>query len=180
MRDGERRRHATAASWRSGTSSSRRATSSSSSPTTRSGRIWYEMRGTRHGAGGAVRVHGPQARRGVRAAARRRTRAIIRVLDPACGSGHFLLYAFDLLARRSTRRPTPIRRARRARRRADARGGLPEPRSAPEGRPRASSSRTISTAWTSTRAARRSPSSRCGCGRSGRSATSASTRSIGR
>ena len=62
------------------------------------GRIWYEMRGGEHGARRALRVPGPQARRGARRRARRRIPRDLRVLDPACGSGHFLLYAFDLLA----------------------------------------------------------------------------------
>jgi hypothetical protein len=60
------------------------------------GRIWYEMRGTKTVLADRceymVRKHGeefaPRARKDPRD---------IRVLDPACGSGHFLLYAFDLL-----------------------------------------------------------------------------------
>ena len=59
------------------------------------GRIWCEMRGGRartlvdlcdlHGA--ARDVFSPRPKKDPRD---------IRVLDPACGSGHFLLYAFDL------------------------------------------------------------------------------------
>lgn len=60
------------------------------------GRIWYEMRGTKttlpEKCEYMVRKHGeafaPRAKKDPRD---------IRVLDPACGSGHFLLYAFDLL-----------------------------------------------------------------------------------
>src|SRR5262249_53071206 len=60
------------------------------------GRIWYEMRNaktllTKH-CKYMVRKAGeefaPRAKKDPRD---------IRVLDPACGSGHFLLYAFDLL-----------------------------------------------------------------------------------
>jgi hypothetical protein len=60
------------------------------------GRIWYEMRGTKTALGKRcdymVRKRGeefpPRAKKDPRD---------LRVLDPACGSGHFLLYAFDLL-----------------------------------------------------------------------------------
>jgi len=60
------------------------------------GRIWYEMRGTKTALADKceymVRNHGeafaPRAKKDPRD---------LRVLDPACGSGHFLLYAFDLL-----------------------------------------------------------------------------------
>lgn len=60
------------------------------------GRIWYEMRGTKTGLADRceymVREHceafAPRAKKDPRD---------LRVLDPACGSGHFLLYAFDLL-----------------------------------------------------------------------------------
>ena len=60
------------------------------------GRIWYEMRGTKtvlaERCEYMVRQPGeefaPRARKDPRD---------LRVLDPACGSGHFLLYAFDLL-----------------------------------------------------------------------------------
>ncbi len=77
------------------------------------GRIWYEMRGTQTALADKceymVRKPGetfvPRAKKDPRD---------LRVLDPACGSGHFLLYAFDLLLR-STRRL--------ASRRADARPG---------------------------------------------------------
>jgi hypothetical protein len=60
------------------------------------GRIWYEMRGTKSALADnceyLVRKPGeefaPRAKKDPRD---------LRVLDPACGSGHFLLYAFDLL-----------------------------------------------------------------------------------
>lgn len=60
------------------------------------GRIWYEMRGTKTVLADRcefmVRKVGeefaPRAKKDPRD---------LRVLDPACGSGHFLLYAFDLL-----------------------------------------------------------------------------------
>jgi len=60
------------------------------------GRIWYEMRGTQTALADQceymVRKPGetfaPRAKKDPRD---------LRVLDPACGSGHFLLYAFDLL-----------------------------------------------------------------------------------
>jgi len=60
------------------------------------GRIWYEMRGTSTVLADKcefmVRKPGeafaPRAKKDPRD---------LRVLDPACGSGHFLLYAFDLL-----------------------------------------------------------------------------------
>lgn len=60
------------------------------------GRIWYEMRGTKtvlaEHCEYMVRKPGekfaPRAKKDPRD---------LRVLDPACGSGHFLLYAFDLL-----------------------------------------------------------------------------------
>jgi len=60
------------------------------------GRIWYEMRDTKTALAARceymVREPGedfaPRAKKDPRD---------LRVLDPACGSGHFLLYAFDLL-----------------------------------------------------------------------------------
>lgn len=60
------------------------------------GRIWYEMRGTKtvlaerceYMVRRPVEVFAPRAKKDPRD---------LRVLDPACGSGHFLLYAFDLL-----------------------------------------------------------------------------------
>lgn len=60
------------------------------------GRIWFEMRGTNTALAEKceymVRKPGeefaPRAKKDPRD---------LRVLDPACGSGHFLLYAFDLL-----------------------------------------------------------------------------------
>ena len=60
------------------------------------GRIWYEMRGTKTGLADTceymVRKPGEEF-----AARMKKDPRDIRVLDPACGSGHFLLYAFDLL-----------------------------------------------------------------------------------
>ena len=60
------------------------------------GRIWYEMRGTNTALGERceymAREPGEElARRG------KKDPRDLRVLDPASGSGHFLLYAFDLL-----------------------------------------------------------------------------------
>ncbi|MFL5345613.1 MAG: Eco57I restriction-modification methylase domain-containing protein [Hyalangium sp.] len=60
------------------------------------GRIWYEMRGTNTMLADRCEymvrkpgeVFAPRAKKDPRD---------LRVLDPACGSGHFLLYAFDLL-----------------------------------------------------------------------------------
>ena len=60
------------------------------------GRIWYEMRGTSTALAELceymVRKPGEQF-----APRPKKDPRDIRVLDPACGSGHFLLYAFDLL-----------------------------------------------------------------------------------
>jgi hypothetical protein len=60
------------------------------------GRTWLEMQGEGSGlaerCGYFVRSEGEQAR--VRP---RKDPRDLRVLDPACGSGHFLLYCFDLL-----------------------------------------------------------------------------------
>ncbi|RQS53465.1 BREX-1 system adenine-specific DNA-methyltransferase PglX [Burkholderia sp. Bp8986] len=60
------------------------------------GRIWYEMRGAKtvladqceYMIRKPCEVFAPRAKKDPRD---------LRVLDPACGSGHFLLYAFDLL-----------------------------------------------------------------------------------
>lgn len=60
------------------------------------GRIWYEMRGTKTALAEKCEYlvrktgeeTGPRVKRDPRD---------LRVLDPACGSGHFLLYTFDLL-----------------------------------------------------------------------------------
>jgi hypothetical protein len=60
------------------------------------GRIWHEMRGTdtalaercEYMVRSPSEVFPPRAKKDPRD---------LRVLDPACGSGHFLLYAFDLL-----------------------------------------------------------------------------------
>ncbi len=60
------------------------------------GRLWYEMhRDTRLVDTCAYMVRRPGE--AVRKRERKDPRQI-RVLDPACGSGHFLLYSFDLLA----------------------------------------------------------------------------------
>lgn len=60
------------------------------------GRIWYEMRGTKTALADKceylVRKPGEEF-----AARAKKDPRDLRVLDPACGSGHFLLYAFDLL-----------------------------------------------------------------------------------
>ncbi len=61
------------------------------------GRIWYEMRDgdTALAAACEYMVRRPDETWAPRA---RKDPRDLRVLDPACGSGHFLLYAFDLLA----------------------------------------------------------------------------------
>jgi hypothetical protein len=60
------------------------------------GRIWYEMRGTKTVL--AERCEYMIRKPGEEFAARaKKDPRDLRVLDPACGSGHFLLYAFDLL-----------------------------------------------------------------------------------
>lgn len=60
------------------------------------GRIWYEMRGTKtmlaEKCEYMVRKPGEQS-----APRAKKDPRDLRVLDPACGSGHFLLYAFHLL-----------------------------------------------------------------------------------
>ena len=60
------------------------------------GRIWYEMRGTKTALAERCEymVRKPDEEFAPRA---RKDPRDLRVLDPACGSGHFLLYAFDLL-----------------------------------------------------------------------------------
>jgi len=60
------------------------------------GRIWYEMRGTKTVL--ADQCEYMVRRPGESFAPRpQKDPRDLRVLDPACGSGHFLLYAFDLL-----------------------------------------------------------------------------------
>jgi hypothetical protein len=60
------------------------------------GRIWYEMREMNTVL--AARCEYMVCRPGEQFALRaRKDPRDLRVLDPACGSGHFLLYAFDLL-----------------------------------------------------------------------------------
>ncbi len=60
------------------------------------GRIWYEMRRTKTGLAERCEymVRSPDEEFAPRA---KKDPRDLRVLDPACGSGHFLLYAFDLL-----------------------------------------------------------------------------------
>ncbi|WP_373509119.1 Eco57I restriction-modification methylase domain-containing protein [Thiocapsa sp.] len=60
------------------------------------GRIWYEMRGTETALDDQCEymVRRPDETFAPRA---KKDPRDLRVLDPACGSGHFLLYAFDLL-----------------------------------------------------------------------------------
>jgi hypothetical protein len=60
------------------------------------GRIWYEMRGTETVLAERCEymVRKPDEEFAPRA---KKDPRDLRVLDPACGSGHFLLYAFDLL-----------------------------------------------------------------------------------
>jgi len=62
------------------------------------GRIWYEMRGGETELAGSCEYLVKRQGEGDRGRAKRDPRDL-RVLDPACGSGHFLLYAFDLLVR---------------------------------------------------------------------------------
>ena len=59
------------------------------------GRIWYEMRGTKSVLAERCEymVRKPAEEFAPRA---KKDPRDLRVLDPACGSGHFLLYAFDL------------------------------------------------------------------------------------
>jgi hypothetical protein len=60
------------------------------------GRIWYEMRETKTAL--AERCEYMVRKSGEAFAPRpKKDPRDLRVLDPACGSGHFLLYAFDLL-----------------------------------------------------------------------------------
>jgi hypothetical protein len=60
------------------------------------GRIWYEMRGTKTALAECCEymVRKPDEELAPRT---KKDPRDLRVLDPACGSGHFLLYAFDLL-----------------------------------------------------------------------------------
>jgi hypothetical protein len=125
------------------------------------GRIWYEMRGTST----ALAEHceyimcGPGEQFSPRA---KKDPRDLRVLDPACGSGHFLLYAFDLLLAIYE----------------EAHADPESPESETTGRKLAQDYPTlealrkavpgliiISTAWTSTRAALRSHNLPFGCGR---------------
>ncbi|MFM7202018.1 MAG: Eco57I restriction-modification methylase domain-containing protein [Myxococcota bacterium] len=60
------------------------------------GRLWYEQRGTRTALAERCQylVRQPDEKFPLRPQKDPRD---LRILDPACGSGHFLLYAFDLL-----------------------------------------------------------------------------------
>ncbi len=108
------------------------------------GRIWYEMRGTDTVARRAMRIHGPQARRGIRAAGEEGP------ARPARARSCLRQRALPPLRLRSAARDLRggARRSGEPEERSDgphARGGLPEPRCAPKGRsgphPRAQSAR---------------------------------------
>ncbi|TXH34389.1 MAG: hypothetical protein E6Q92_12975 [Burkholderiaceae bacterium] len=60
------------------------------------GRIWYEMRGTKTALADRCEYMVRRPGEGFEPRTKKDPRDL-RVLDPACGSGHFLLYAFDLL-----------------------------------------------------------------------------------
>lgn len=60
------------------------------------GRIWYEMRGTHTALAEKCEYMVRKPGEALAPRAKKDPRDL-RVLDPACGSGHFLLYAFDLL-----------------------------------------------------------------------------------
>lgn len=60
------------------------------------GRIWYEMRGTQTALAERCEYMVRKPDEDFAPRAKKDPRGL-RVLDPACGSGHFLLYAFDLL-----------------------------------------------------------------------------------
>lgn len=60
------------------------------------GRIWYEMRGTKTSLADRCEYMARQPGEEFAPRAKKDPRDL-RLLDPACGSGHFLLYAFDLL-----------------------------------------------------------------------------------
>ncbi|QQR43131.1 hypothetical protein JKA73_29380 [Myxococcus xanthus] len=60
------------------------------------GRIWYEMRGTNTVLADRCEYMVRKPSEELTSRAKKDPRDL-RVLDPACGSGHFLLYAFDLL-----------------------------------------------------------------------------------
>jgi hypothetical protein len=66
------------------------------------GRIWYEMRGGETVLAEICRylVKNPSFPQGDELGVRaKKDPRDLKILDPACGSGHFLLYAFDLLLR---------------------------------------------------------------------------------
>ena len=60
------------------------------------GRMWLEMHGDSDASHRAVRVSRAIPRRAGPVLLAKDPRDL-RILDPACGSGHFLLYSFDLL-----------------------------------------------------------------------------------
>jgi hypothetical protein len=62
------------------------------------GRIWLEMHGIDTGLAGLLEYFVPPSDEPLPARAKKDPRDL-KVLDPACGSGHFLLYSFDLLSR---------------------------------------------------------------------------------
>ena len=96
----------------------------------------------------------------------------LRILDPACGSGHFLLYAFDLLLTIYEEAWADEASPRSELTGRTLREDYPISTSC-AGHSRGSSSATTCTASRSTRAARRSRRLRSGCGPSGRSTISA-------
>ncbi len=64
------------------------------------GRTWYEMTGGKTSLANLDYLVFPTAEDGAQEQSSERQRKDprdLRILDPACGSGHFLLYAFDLL-----------------------------------------------------------------------------------
>ncbi len=64
------------------------------------GRLWYDMRGGQTALRERCRylvIRPDEALASSREAPAKRDPREFRILDPACGSGHFLLYAFDLL-----------------------------------------------------------------------------------
>ena len=90
------RRRATAASWPCATNSSRRAMSSSFSPTTRLAVCGWRCTAKQTRLNTICEYLVRSADEPVQSRPRKDPRDL-RILDPACGSGHFLLYSFDLL-----------------------------------------------------------------------------------
>ena len=89
------------------------------------------------------------------------------ILDPACGSGHFLLYSFDLLEQ-MYREAWEHSLAAAGRAEGSLRDAFATREDLDRALPDADQSRTICMAWTSIRAQHRSPPSPCGFERSGR------------